>query len=336
MDSIIGPLTLCATEAGLCQIRFGTFAGTADAIRQWVKTQIGPAAHICEDAQRLSGAHRQLTAYFAGQLQSFDLPLDMRGTVFQRQVWEALLSVPYGESASYKEIAVRIGNPQAVRAVGGANNRNPVPMKSAAGAEGGECMGGVKEYVNGKVSVNREQIEYHVEKILELIGEDTSREGLLETPARVTRMYEEIFGGYSIDPREALGITFDESHEELVIVKDIVYYSQCEHHMAPFFGKVHIGYVPSGRIAGLSKLARLVEAVSRRLQVQERITAQIADIMTEVLNPHGVMVVVEGEHLCMCARGVKKPGSKTVTMATRGTFREDAAARAEFLALIKE
>lgn len=197
-------------------------------------------------------------------------------------------------------------------------------------------MGGIKDYVNGKVGENREKIEYHVQKILELIGEDPGREGLLETPARVTRMYEEIFGGYSVDPRDVLGVTFDESHEELVIVKDIVYYSQCEHHMAPFFGKVHIGYVPSGRIAGLSKLARLVEAVTRRLQVQERITAQIADIMTEVLNPHGVMVAVEGEHLCMCSRGVKKPGSKTVTTAARGTFREDPAARAEFLALIKE
>ncbi|AIQ62303.1 GTP cyclohydrolase [Paenibacillus stellifer] len=197
-------------------------------------------------------------------------------------------------------------------------------------------MGGVKDYVNGSVTANREKIEYHVQKILELIGEDTEREGLLETPARVTRMYEEIFGGYSIDPRDALGVTFDESHEELVIVKDIVYYSQCEHHMAPFFGKVHIGYVPSGRIAGLSKLARLVEAVSRRLQVQERITTQIADIMEEVLHPHGVMVVVEGEHLCMCARGVKKPGSKTVTTGVRGCFREDPAARAEFLSLIKE
>lgn len=216
------------------------------------------------------------------------------------------------------------------------NNDDRIIDKSQLQVRKGSFHGGIKEYKNGKVTVNREQIEYHVEKILELIGEDTSREGLLETPARVTRMYEEIFGGYSVDPREALGVTFDESHEELVIVKDIVYYSQCEHHMAPFFGKVHIGYVPSGRIAGLSKLARLVEAVSRRLQVQERITAQIADIMTEVLNPHGVMVVVEGEHLCMCARGVKKPGSKTITMATRGTFREDAAARAEFLALIKE
>src|SRR5690606_29731294 len=125
-------------------------------------------------------------------------------------------------------------------------------------------------------------------------------------------------------------------HEELVIVKDIVYYSQCEHHTAPFFGKVHIGYIPSGRIAGLSKLARLVEAVTRRLQVQERITSQIADIMDEVLKPQGVMVVVEGEHLCMCARGIKKPGSKTVTSAVRGTFRSDAASRAEFLSLIKE
>ncbi|AIQ11127.1 GTP cyclohydrolase I FolE [Paenibacillus durus] len=197
-------------------------------------------------------------------------------------------------------------------------------------------MGGVKDYVNGSVSANREKIEYHVQKILELIGEDTGREGLLETPARVTRMYEEIFAGYSVDPREVLGVTFDESHEELVIVKDIVYYSQCEHHMAPFFGKVHIGYIPSGRIAGLSKLARLVEAVTRRLQVQERITSQIADIMTEVLDPNGVMVVVEGEHLCMCARGVKKPGSKTVTSAVRGIFRENPATRAEFLSLIKE
>ncbi|MCE5168687.1 GTP cyclohydrolase I FolE [Paenibacillus profundus] len=196
-------------------------------------------------------------------------------------------------------------------------------------------MAGLKDYVNMKVGTNREQIEYHVKEILKLVGEDVEREGLLETPARVTRMYEEIFAGYEVDPRDVLGVTFDERHEELVIVKDITYYSQCEHHMAPFFGKVHIGYIPSGKIAGLSKLARLVEAVSRRLQVQERITSQIADIMDEVLQPHGVMVVVEGEHLCMCARGVKKPGSKTVTSAVRGSFRSDAAQRAEFLSLIK-
>lgn len=196
-------------------------------------------------------------------------------------------------------------------------------------------MAGIKDYVNSSVANNREQIEYHVEQILKLIGEDTNREGLLETPARVTRMYEEIFAGYEVDPKDVLGVTFDENHEELVIVKDIVFYSQCEHHMAPFFGKVHIGYVPSGQIVGLSKLARLVEAVTRRLQVQERITSQIADILDEALKPNGVMVVVEGEHLCMCARGIKKPGSMTVTSATRGTFRENPASRAEFLSLLK-
>ncbi|WP_019635174.1 GTP cyclohydrolase I FolE [Paenibacillus fonticola] len=197
-------------------------------------------------------------------------------------------------------------------------------------------MAGVKDYVNTRVGANREQIEHHVREILKLIGEDVEREGLIDTPARVARMYEEIYGGYDVDPRDVLGVTFEENHEELVIVKDIVYYSQCEHHTAPFFGKVHIGYIPSGKIAGLSKLARLVEAVTRRLQVQERITSQIADIMDEVLKPQGVMVVVEGEHLCMCARGIKKPGSKTVTSAVRGTFRSDAASRAEFLSLIKE
>ncbi|MEC0093282.1 GTP cyclohydrolase I FolE [Paenibacillus macquariensis subsp. defensor] len=197
-------------------------------------------------------------------------------------------------------------------------------------------MSGVKDYVNTEVGNNREKIEYHIEQILNLIGEDTKREGLLETPARVTRMYEEIFAGYEVDPRDVLGVTFDENHEELVIVKDIVYYSQCEHHMAPFFGKIHIGYIPSGKIAGLSKFARLVEAVTRRLQVQERITSQIADILNEVLQPNGVMVVVEGEHLCMCSRGVKKPGSKTVTSAVRGIFREDSASRAEFLSLLRD
>src|SRR4029077_10762718 len=124
------------------------------------------------------------------------------------------------------------------------------------------------DYINSQVSQNREQIEFHVREILKLMGENVDREGLLETPARVTRMYEEIFAGYEVDPRSVLGVTFDEQHEELVIVKDIVYYSQCEHHMAPFFGKAHIGYIPSGKIAGLSKLARLVQAVSRKLQVQ--------------------------------------------------------------------
>src|SRR5690606_37438851 len=197
-------------------------------------------------------------------------------------------------------------------------------------------MAGNKDYKNRLVEENRALIEGHIREILRLIGEDPDREGLAETPARVARMYEELFRGYSIDPRDVLGVTFDEQHEELVIVKDIVYYSYCEHHMAPFFGKVHIGYIPSGKIAGLSKLARLVDAVTRRLQVQERVTSQIADILEETLQPHGVMVVVEGEHLCMCARGVKKPGSKTVTSAVRGSFRHHAAGRAEFLSLIRE
>lgn len=193
-----------------------------------------------------------------------------------------------------------------------------------------------KEYKNLRVAENREQIEYHVREILRLIGEDVDREGLLDTPARVTRMYEEIFSGYEVDVRDVLGITFDERHEELVIIKDIVYYSQCEHHMAPFFGKIHVGYLPSGKVAGLSKFARLVDAVTRKLQVQERITSEIADILEDVLKPHGVMVVVEGEHLCMCARGVKKYGSNTITSAVRGMFRSDSTLRSEFLSLLKK
>lgn len=193
-----------------------------------------------------------------------------------------------------------------------------------------------KQYRNELAYENHDQIVHHVREILRLIGEDPDREGLLDTPDRVACMYEEIFSGYNADPKEVLGVTFDEQHEELVIVKDIVYYSQCEHHMAPFFGKIDIGYIPSGKIAGLSKFARLVDVVTRRLQVQERITSEIADILEEVLQPHGVMVVVEGEHLCMCARGVKKYGSKTVTSAVRGMFRTDAALRAECMSLFKD
>ncbi|CAM3059323.1 GTP cyclohydrolase I FolE [Paenibacillus sediminis] len=195
-------------------------------------------------------------------------------------------------------------------------------------------MAGVNDNINKTVQNNRAKIEEHIRQILSLIGEDVGRDALKDTPARVTDMFEEIFAGYEVDPREALGEPLDEIHNDLVIVKDIVYYSQCEHHMAPFFGKVHIGYIPSGKIAGLGKFVRLVEAVTRRLQVQERVTSQIADAIEEVLHPEGIMVVVEGEHLCMCARGVKKPGSKAVTSAVRGSFRTDAAQRAEFLSLI--
>ncbi|WP_261303868.1 GTP cyclohydrolase I FolE [Paenibacillus andongensis] len=191
------------------------------------------------------------------------------------------------------------------------------------------------DYKNTRVAENRELIEQHVREILRLIGEDVDREGLLDTPARVTRMYEEIFSGYEANPRDVMGVTFDEQHEELVIIKDIIYYSQCEHHMAPFFGKVHVGYLPSGKVAGLSKFARLVDVITRKLQVQERITSEIADILDDVLKPHGVMVVVEGEHMCMCSRGVKKYGSKTITSAVRGSFRSDSTLRAEFLSLLK-
>ncbi|WP_128895175.1 GTP cyclohydrolase I FolE [Longirhabdus pacifica] len=197
-------------------------------------------------------------------------------------------------------------------------------------------MAGLKDYHNTMAEQNKEKLEFHIKEILKLVGEDVEREGLLETPTRVAKMYQEIFAGYEVDPRDALGTVFDEQHEELVIVKDIVYYSQCEHHMAPFFGNVHIGYIPSGKIAGLSKFARLVEAVTRRLQVQERITSQIANIIDEVLSPHGVMVVVDGQHLCMCARGVKKPNSKTITSAVRGQFGTSSALRSEFMSLIKE
>lgn len=186
------------------------------------------------------------------------------------------------------------------------------------------------------VTQNQEKIEHHVKEILKLIGEDPEREGLLETPARVARMYQEVFSGYGSNPEELLGVTFDEDHEELVIIKDIVYYSLCEHHMVPFFGKVHVGYIPSGKVAGLSKFARLVDAVTRKLQLQERITTEIANTMDEVLKPRGLMVVVDGEHLCMCMRGVKKYGSKTVSSAVRGVFHNDAALRAEFMSLIKE
>jgi GTP cyclohydrolase I len=193
-----------------------------------------------------------------------------------------------------------------------------------------------KELSNVTVAHNREQIEQHIREILKLIGENPDREGLRDTPARVARMYEEIFAGYDQDLKEVLGVTFDEQHEELVIVKDIVYYSQCEHHMAPFYGKVHIGYIPSGKVAGLSKFARLVDVISRRLQVQERMTSEIADTIMKVLKPQGAIVVVEGEHLCMCSRGVKKYGSKTITSGVRGIFRRDVALRTEFMALVRE
>lgn len=189
---------------------------------------------------------------------------------------------------------------------------------------------------NEVVRSNRDKLEYHVSEILKLIGENPDREGLVDTPKRVVNMYNEIFAGYFADYNEILSATFDENHEELVMVSNITYYSMCEHHMAPFFGKVHIGYLPQGRVVGLSKLARLVDAVTRKLQVQERITSELANILERILNPCGVMVIVEGEHLCMCSRGVKKPGSLTTTSAVRGVFKNDSSIRSEFLTLIRK
>jgi GTP cyclohydrolase IA len=184
--------------------------------------------------------------------------------------------------------------------------------------------------------VNYEQIEYAVRLILEAIGEDPNREGLVDTPKRVAKMYAEVFAGLHEDPKQHFQTVFNEDHEELVLVKDIPFYSMCEHHLVPFFGVAHVAYIPrGGKVTGLSKLARAVETVARRPQLQERITATVADSIMETLDPYGVMVVVEAEHMCMTMRGVKKPGAKTVTTAVRGLFETDQVARAEVLSLIK-
>ncbi|MBD1371631.1 GTP cyclohydrolase I FolE [Hazenella sp. IB182357] len=186
------------------------------------------------------------------------------------------------------------------------------------------------------MQVDKRKIEEAVRMILEAVGENPDREGLLDTPARVGRMYEEIFSGLHEDPKKHFATIFSEDHEELVLVKDIPFFSTCEHHLVPFFGKVHVGYIPQGgRVTGLSKLARAVEAVVKRPQLQERITSTVADSIVETLEPHGVIVVVEAEHMCMTMRGVKKPGSKTITSAVRGIFTNDDAARAEALSLIQ-
>lgn len=181
-----------------------------------------------------------------------------------------------------------------------------------------------------------EKIEAGVRLILEGVGEDPNREGLLKTPARVARMYEECFAGLYQDPAIHFETTFDEHHEEMVLVRDIPFYSMCEHHLAPFFGKAHVAYIPAadGRICGLSKLARLVDVFARRPQVQERLTSQVADTLMEQLNPQGAIVVMEAEHLCMSMRGVKKAGSKTTTSAVRGIFEKNHATRAEALSLM--
>jgi len=183
--------------------------------------------------------------------------------------------------------------------------------------------------------MNREKIEKAVKQILEGIGENVNRKGLKETPRRVAKMLEEILSGYKQDPKKILGKVFYEEFNELVLVKDIPFYSLCEHHILPFFGKAHIAYIPDGKkVVGISKFARLVDVFTKRLQLQERMTNQIADTIMETLTPQGAMVVIEAEHLCMIMRGVKKPGSKIVTSAMRGIFLRDLRTRAEALNLI--
>ena len=168
--------------------------------------------------------------------------------------------------------------------------------------------------------MDREKIEQGVRLILEVIGEDPDREGLKETPERISRMYEEIYGGLQEDASVHLKKTFQARNNEMVIEKDITFYSTCEHHLLPFYGKAHIAYVPDGKVVGLSKLARTVEVFARRLQIQEQLTGQIADALMEHMQPKGVMVMIEAEHMCMTMRGIKKPGSQTVTIAKRGEF----------------
>jgi GTP cyclohydrolase I len=181
------------------------------------------------------------------------------------------------------------------------------------------------------------RIQRAVTEILEAIGEDPRRDGLVDTPARVARMYAEIFSGLREEPGEHLSVTFEAHHDEMVMVKDIDVYSMCEHHLVPWFGQAHVAYIPGheGRITGLSKLARLVEGFARRPQVQERLTTQVADAVEEILEPRGVLVVVEAEHLCMSMRGVRKPGAKTVTSAVRGVFRDSVATRSEAMGFIQ-
>lgn len=183
--------------------------------------------------------------------------------------------------------------------------------------------------------IDRNKIEIAVKLLLEGIGEDTGREGLRETPQRVARMYEEIYGGLEGDAAQHLSKTFESNSSDMVIEKDITFYSMCEHHLLPFYGVVHIAYIPNGRVAGLSKLARTVEVYARRPQIQERMTGEIAKAVMDNLNAKGAMVMIEAEHMCMSMRGIKKPGSKTVTFSALGDFKENEELRRMFLESVK-
>jgi GTP cyclohydrolase I len=185
--------------------------------------------------------------------------------------------------------------------------------------------------------MDKKKIEKAIKEILEAIGEDPKKKDLLDTPKRVAEMYEEIFAGVHQDPEEELEVVLDQKHHEIVLLKGVPLYSICEHHLLPFIGKAHIAYIPkNGRVTGLSKLVRVVDILSRRPQVQERLTTQIAEIIMSKLKPLGVMVVIEAEHLCMSMRGVRKPGTLTVTSAVRGIFKENQKTRSEALALMKQ
>ena len=185
--------------------------------------------------------------------------------------------------------------------------------------------------------INEAEIQKAITAIIEAIGEDPTREGLADTPRRVAEMYTELFSGLTMNPTEELSVSYELGHREMVIVKDIPFYSMCEHHLLPFFGVVHIGYVPdeTGRVVGISKLARVVEIIARRPQIQERMTTQIADAIGEGIGPQGIAVVVQAEHMCMVMRGINKPGSNIITSAIRDLFRRRAASRAEFFSLIQ-
>ncbi|MCY3557416.1 MAG: GTP cyclohydrolase I FolE [Chloroflexi bacterium] len=182
--------------------------------------------------------------------------------------------------------------------------------------------------------VDRKRAEAAVRELLLAVGEDPDREGLLDTPRRVVAAFEETMGGREVDIPHLLSVGFEEGHDEMVILRDVPFFSMCEHHLMPFHGIAHVGYVPNGRVVGLSKLARLVDAIARRPQLQERLTAQVADMLMETLQPQGAGVAVEAEHLCMQMRGIKKPGSRMLTSAMRGSFREQQETRAEFLSLV--
>ena len=184
--------------------------------------------------------------------------------------------------------------------------------------------------------IDKEKIQSAIASVIDAIGEDPAREGLVDTPARIAEMYEDFFSGLDRDPVAALATGFEEGHRELVVLKDISFFSICEHHLLPFFGVAHVGYIPSGRLVGASKLARALDILGRRPQLQERLTSQLVDAISSAIQPQGVAAVLEAEHLCISLRGVNKRGSKLVTSATRGTLKTQRAARQEFLSLLSD